>query len=219
MSIFNLLNRWRLLPFIVIMAYGCYPGGGGEEVEDFDLIATVYKDDYSFSPKTYFMPDSVPKIVPGDNNQNSDPVDEDYQEIILETVYENMQSLGYTRISPDDQGNFPGGDPDIAIIISVIEIPHGGLIPGHWWGKWFPGYPPTWGAYPWYPWGGYEYNYKTGTILIDMGDPNEETPDNNQMTIVWQTGINGLIDGVSIETRISRNINQAFKQSPYLSGS
>ncbi|MFC2125168.1 DUF4136 domain-containing protein [Bacteroidota bacterium] len=219
MNIQKILLRWWVLPAFVIAIYGCYPGGG-EEIEDFDIVATIKKEGYSFSPKSYFMPDTVPKNVPEDQQETSDPVNDEYQRLILQEVERNLQTLGYTRIFPDDSGDFPGGEPDLVIVNSAIEITNTGFIPGYWLGGWYPGYPHYWGNYPWYPWGGFTYNYKSGTILIDMGDPDQEAPEDRQMVIVWQSGINGLLGGDEgdIARRISTYIDQAFKQSPYLSG-
>ena len=217
MNVQKKMLGWCLLPAISLMIYGCYPGGG-EEIEDFDVVATIYKEGYAFSPKTYFMPDTVPKNRPENSQATSDPIHDEYQEIILQKVESNLSTLGYTRIFPDENGDFPAGKPELGVIISAIEITSTGSIPGYWIGNWYPGYPPYWGYYPWYPWGGFTYNYKSGTILIDIADPHQEAPDNTQMVIVWQAGINGLVydDNELTKIRISTYIDQAFDQSPYL---
>jgi hypothetical protein len=210
---------WWLLPVILLLIYGCYPGGG-EEIEDFDIVATIFKEGYTFSPKTYFMPDTVPKNVPEDMQASTEPVYGEFQELILQKVESNLSALGYTRVFPDDNGDFPVGEPELGVVISAIEITSTGFIPGYWIGSWYPGYPPSWGHYPWYPWGGFTYNYKSGTILIDIADPQQEAADNTQMVIVWQAGINGLLDGdyELTKIRISTYIDQAFDQSLYLGG-
>jgi len=78
------------------------------------------------------------------------------------------------------------------------------------------GYGPGWG-------GGYPYvpvvtSYTTGTLIIDMIDPNNPNTSEEIIPIIWSAFLNGLVTGseASIQTRVTNGINQAFDQSPYL---
>jgi len=88
---------------------------------------------------------------------------------------------------------------------------------------WWPGYyPPYWGCcyggYPWWPVSG-ATAWKSGTVVTLMKDRAEETV-NDDDGMVWVGGMNGLAEGSSdvARSRIVGGIDQAFTQSPYLSG-
>lgn len=50
---------------------------------------------------------------------------------------------------------------------------------------------------------------------MTMVDPNSESTDGNKH-VVWTGAINGLLSGAYDVTRVTKGIDQAFKQSPYL---
>ena len=59
------------------------------------------------------------------------------------------------------------------------------------------------------------YTYTTGSLVMAMSDPNNT----DDTTALWVAGINGLMSessGIDISSRINKNIDQAFTQSPYL---
>jgi hypothetical protein len=93
------------------------------------------------------------------------------------------------------------------------SYPYWGWYPG--WG-YYPAYGPGWG------WGYPEYytatSYSTGTIFIDMVDPSAADPNTTTMPARWTAALSGLLGASSTPTsdRITRAIDQAFTQSPYL---
>jgi len=185
-----------LFTSFVFILNSCYPGEA-LTAADTDIIATFFNKDADFSTKmTYALPDSIVRIDE-DGNPISDPGPYDQQ--ILSRIELNLQQMGYTEVQ-----NPANADVHVVAFVTTTLWVSGGCY--NWWWGW------------WYPYPGYcypvVYTYSTGTILITMTDPE------NQVTLdaLWIAGINGILEDNSagISTRINNNIDQAFKQSPYL---
>ena len=133
-----------------------------------------------------------------------------------------MLNLGYTEIESPDSLN----RPDLILLCEALSseyysyyyYDYWSWYPG--WGYWYPGYPgypgyPWYPSYPWYP--GYVSSYSTGTLMVEMADLERFDPENRTLGFVWK----GLADGLlvkssSTRTRLEKQINQMFIQSPYL---
>jgi len=174
----------------------CYPGDPISP-SDTDVVTTFRNATADFSTKiTYAMPDSVLHI------SKDGPVDSESPALdqqILSAIGSNMEQYGYTVELNQDQA-----DVIVVVMTARTQWASGGCIP------WY------WGYY--YPYPGYcypvAYTYETGTILIQMVDPDggESARD-----ALWVAGINGLLNSSSsTASRIDRAIDQAFIQSPYL---
>ena len=218
MRVMKQLLVWCFLIFAgsgIILS--CYPGGA-EFVDELDVVATQLDTDHSFRVGTYKMPDSVVHINDTLDPDN-DPTDGRFDNQMLVRVALNLDTLGYTRLA-DTSTQIP----DIFVTVSTLETTNVGVacLPPYWWGGWgwwggWPGYGPGWG--PGYPGGcAPAYAYSTGTIIIQMYYPEGAT--NQRIPIVWNAAVNGLLQGSEsgLSSRINRTIDQAFEQSPYLSG-
>jgi hypothetical protein len=62
-------------------------------------------------------------------------------------------------------------------------------------------------------------SYKSGTLFINLVDPDVTPPAAGQATSIWGAALNGMLEGTNSEilSRINNSITQAFVQSPYLS--
>jgi hypothetical protein len=201
-----------------IFLFGCYPKGP-EYYEDTDLTVTDYDAGYNFaSQRTYWMADTVEYTT----NIKDSELDDALVEDLISKVAENMASRGYQRLSNEQIDN-----ADFALTISVVSSRNTGVgwVPG-------PPYYPGWGWGPgwggWYPpyWGGYySYSYTTGSVFIHWWDPQESlatTADGEDLQPVHWVGIfNGLVSSSSNNnaSRVSRSVDQAFNQSPYIRSS
>jgi hypothetical protein len=194
----NALRSLLLMLFISIcfILVSCYPGESLTPA-DTDLIATFFNPETNFSTKmTYAIPDSVARV---DENGNpiSDPGQFDQQ--IINRIKQNLQQLGYTE--EQDPAN---ADVLVVAFVTTSTWASGGCYT--WWYGW------------WYPYSGWcypvVYTYTTGTIIIAMADPQNQ----GSSDALWVAGINGILEDTStgISTRINQNIDQTFKQSPYL---
>ena len=136
-----------------------------------------------------------------------------------------MISNGYTE-EPLDTLN----PADVVMLISAMSSTNSGLYfdPAWWWGYW--GWWPGWSGYPgapvWGPGWGYGYpdgypvyiSYSTGTLFITMIHPESTNIDEKTIGVPWMAALNSLLQtgAQNTEQRITDNIDQAFKQSPYL---
>ena len=213
-------GKWGLLWILSLplVLSSCYPGGP-EYVEDMDLVATMYDATFDFTKvNTYIMPDTVMPVYDPDNSEDAEPVDKQMQELILDEVAEQFELLGYER-----KYDTIDGYPDVYVTLTAFSSTYVGYYYDYWYYYWgyYPYWPPYWGGgyYPYYPWGGtVVYSYTTGTVLIQMMDPNNVDIENEKIPVVWIGAINGLAEGgqTNINERVKRGIDQVFKQSDYL---
>ena len=217
-SIFDLIKfffGFMLLGFIS----SCYPGEDIYEADDLDIVLTLYDEEADFSSKkTYALPDSIISI---DDGGVLTLLRNDFDDQILEQVRANLEAYGWKEVQP-------GESSDVVVLLYKVTTVNveAYSYADYWWNWW--GWYPYWGAYPvvpgagwspYYPWGGtVVYSYQTGTLLIDMIDPNKAGPESMTIPSIWGAGINGLLEGANeeISNRLTDNINQVFDQSPYL---
>jgi hypothetical protein len=186
---------------------GCYPNND-LTISDSDVVLTSYNDEINFnSLTTYYMPDTVlPIFEPGTVTD----VDNPYQETMLDAVARNMDSYGYTRVLS------PANTADVAVVLSVMTsttVSSGWYYPYYGWGYW------GW-YYPYYPPTTYYVSYTTGTVVIEMFDPENYTIEGSD-TIVkryWTVAMNGILESstTDMKNRIESSINQAFIQTPQI---
>ncbi len=191
-------NKLLLLLFasISFLLISCYPGKTLTPA-DTDVIATFFDPDADFSTKmSYSMPDSI-IYIDGAGNPVINPSPYDQQ--ILNGTENNLQQMGFT-----EEANPTNADVHVVVFATTTTWVSGDCY-SWWWGWWYPY--PGW-CYP------VVYTYQTGTILITMTDPQNQ----GSSDALWIAGLNGILEDTSsgISTRINNNIDQAFKQSPYL---
>jgi len=202
-------NRSRIkyvLPglLLALAMWSCYPGGP-ETIADTDLVFTYYNQNADFgSVSTFFMPDQV--FV----REGSEATEDSFDSLILSDVARNMEALGYTRVT-DPQNN----TPDSVVIVSKVKTQYTwvGWVPGY---PWYPGWGyPGWGWGGWYPVGG---SYSTGTVFIEFASTDDVNVPEQEIVASWSGVFNGLLGSSTSATasRVTANIDQAFKQSPYL---
>jgi hypothetical protein len=208
------------LSAIFLMAWlmiSCYPEQP-DVVSDFDLVTTNYWPDFwnNNTPTTYYMPDSLGWIIDGENPDNNDTISINENEFVLEQIALNLSSLGYERLDTIDDNN----QPDIVVFANALVIINASI-------SYLPTYPWWGGYYPWWPGYGYYYpwgytpvvsSYTTGTVIISMVDYKNMDVGNKQLEVVWTAGMNGLLRSTESSNKqfITKSINQAFSQSPYL---
>lgn len=209
--------------------------------DELDVTQTNYEVDFNFSSYTSFsMPDST---ILKTNYMKESEINEFYasggtSENTLALVKSKFEERGYTFTESLEDANF-------VAVPTVLMVETSGTVyypPGWWWGYpgygWgYPGYGWGWPGYGWgYPGYGYTYEYKTGTIVIEMVDGQsfrsmlewqESNPGQGQqsganevpeMLIRWLATIDGYIsnDGDYNADRARRGMDEAFEQSPYL---
>ncbi|MFA5419095.1 MAG: DUF4136 domain-containing protein [Bacteroidales bacterium] len=199
----------------VLLLQSCYPDETLSPAQT-DVVYTNYYDSaYNLFKgySLYYMPDTVFNI---DTTKGAQPIGN--QSLILNDIVTNMESMGYTRIS----GEEPNITPDLVIVPSGIITDNVSVYYyypyyGYGWG-W-----DGWGGYGWgypgyYPPVPYYTSYTTGTLRLEMFNPSDYRVIKNDTInpVYWTCGINGVLEGNDITSRITSTLDQAFKQSPYL---
>ena len=204
-----------LIPFAGLIA-SCSPEID-LSTEEKDIAVTQYDKEQDFSLlNTFYMYDTVMYVTDEKPTPNEG---HNHDDLIISTVRQNLLSYGWTEVT-DTINNVA----DVAILLSTLKVDvyYYYQYWNYYWG-WYPG----WGGgyYPGYPNWGVSYGYSAGTVLVDMmnraGDLSvSDDPDNPRvdLPLVWSGGVNGILSGSqeNIESRLSRQLNQVFVQSPYL---
>lgn len=195
----------------------CTPGSG-VSVQESDVVATLFDPKVDFGAiKYYEMPDTIRHITE-DPDKDSPLLSREFDEEILALIAANFEARGYVRVD----SNSPN-EPDVFVLVGATAIQNFALYSG--WG-WYPywGWYPGWGCCgPGWGWGyppatGVTYAFTTGTLFVDMVDPDEADEEDQTVPVYWNGTINGVLDDSkqSKRTRITDSINQMFAQSPYL---
>lgn len=207
----------RLLIFLLTglfaqLVVSCYPEGA-DNVEDYDVAMTTYDKGADFSTLTTFsMPDSIVYF----SNDKYATIDHQFDNAILQVVRQNFINLGYQEMQNPTEAN----KPNFVVMVSGFSNVNYGYFINNWYNNWswyWNGWWPGWGYDPYYPWAPISvYSYRTGSIVVEMVGT---TPRADEKIPVYWTGIaDGLLQGstVSIQNRVTNELNQCFNQSPYL---
>lgn len=193
---------------LVLLLAGCYPQGP-EYVEDTDVVYTTYDERFTFNTKeTYAMPDMIVMDVEIDNGDTTyEYMPDKFAKPIFDKIIENMTALGYDQVDIDES-------PDLLLTPAAISSTT--YFYSYWYDWWY-------GCYYGCGWGWYYppyytiSSYTTGSMIITLTDPNAaaDSPINRSQT-VWISAANGLVSYAYDITRVTRSIDQSFRQSPYL---
>ncbi|MBN7812516.1 DUF4136 domain-containing protein [Algoriphagus sp. H41] len=186
--------------------WGCYPGGP-EYYEDTDVTLTQHDENYDFASKqTYALPDKIVVDIEIENGDTSYVYMRDiYATPILQAIDQNMSNYGWTKVAVN-------ANPDV--LLTPAAIKNTTYFWSYWYDWWYGGW---WG----WGWGWYYPPYytvssiTTGSVIINMVDPNVDTPV-DLSPVTWLMIGNGLMSGANDVSRITDAIDQAFMQSPYL---
>ncbi len=206
-----------ILGTLGLMLLGCYPQGP-EYVDDLDLVYTNHNAEYDFASKgTYARPDEIIKITGKFLDPDGPEAPETIPDAVADQIFDafdaNMTDLGWEKVELDQ-------DPDITMLPAVLETTTLVYWYDYWYGWWggypgYPGYYPPGGYYPGYPSYPVVSSYSTGTLLFLLTDPHEVSGSGN-LIIQWSFAGNGILTGSYNVNRVTKAIDQGFKQSPYL---
>lgn len=185
----------------------CYPEGA-DNVEDYDVAITNYDKSADFAAFSTF---SIPDTIVYFSNDKETSINHQFDEAIVSLVTENFTQRGYTKVDDPETASF-------IVTISAFSNVNYAYYIDNWYNNWN-WYWGWWGGpfnpyYPWYPIS--VYSYRTGSVVIDMISTTERADD--KVNVVWNGIADGLLQGstMSIQNRLTKQINQCFTQSPYL---
>lgn len=185
---------------IIFLMVSCYPGDI-ESYDETDIVFTNYTESFDFGTAgTYAIPDQIVKIT-GNLADGDTPVfvSEPYNSEILNQIESDMAALGWTKVDTPE-------DADLVMMPAVWTNTTIVYWYDYW--CWYYYYYCGWGWY--YP---YYTSYTTGTLVMSLIS---KDPQFTEPSSVWTGAINGLMSGSYSLSRITKGIDQAFTQSPYL---
>ncbi len=200
--------HFLLIAAMMMLFVSCQKDPDTDRLDNNYLVYTNYDIGTDFKEfSTFHIIDSI--LIIGNeekaaywNNANSQKIVNAYKV--------ELESAGYLPVEESE-------DADIILQLSYVSNTYyfTSLGPGPWWNS-YPGYW-DWGGWGWYYPYSFTYSYSTGSIIGELVDTNSPTPQNDKLTVVWNSYICGLLNGNNLSlSRTIEAINQAFKQSPYL---
>lgn len=203
----------KKLTFIMFTAacavlVACQKDPDTDRLDNHYLVYTNYDSSTDFkSIEDFYVIDSILIIGNSEkptywNNSNSQK--------IVNAYSDRLEGCGYI-MAPNAE------DADVVLQLSYINNTYyfSSFGPGPWWNS-YPGYW-NWGGWGWYYPYTFTYSYSTGSIIAELVNTNAPTPQNDKLTVVWNSYICGLLNGNNLSlSRTMDAINQAFVQSPYL---
>ncbi len=216
---------------VVLLFLGAFILASCEKDPDFSkldeefVVLTKYDNTYNFknNAKTFYISDTITVISADATNpkwSNSQSAQ------IISQIRTNLESLGYTYVPfaniEDADGNFT---PQYLVSVTAVKDMNTVIYSydPYWYWDYYPYYW-WWGGYypyyPYYPWAT-GYTYDVGTTLIDMIDmqaaPYAEQGETGGHPIRWNAIMGGLLNTGNDQLYEQEAIDDAFKQSPYLS--
>lgn len=205
-----------MLLFLLVTAFAsCKKYPDTSRLSSEFVVFTNYDNKADFSSyKTFALPPYVGAITDNPKDSILDPA---IGNQLMQKVEENLVSRGYNKVSRD-------ADPDLGISITAIKniSIYQSWYPGGWWG--YGGWGGCWwyycGYYPIYP-PGYPvyYVYQTGSVIVEMVDLKNASPDVDKLNVLWTNWSGGALGESSDDvTNALNSIDQGFQQSPYIQG-
>ncbi len=221
---FTLVAAAAIVAAAVVMV-SCYPNGP-ESAEDFDVVATFYKQDADFTSFASFaIVDSVAIIkIKGSENLE---LDREFEDDFLTAISDHMVARGYQKIDNPDQVK-----PDLGVLVAAAATteydPYATQPWFSYWGDWIAFDNPalddlnvSWGLdFAWYS-GSVVYSYDVGAFVVAIVDFKsiESGTEEDKLNALWLATMNGVATGNNrtMAGRVLKGIDQMFAQSPYLS--
>lgn len=191
--------------FFAVIFSSCYYDYGLDSDTNYDMVVTLYNNNYDFATVQNYYLDPTVRSLDGGNTSS-------YGSTIISTLTSNLNELGWNQITDSATArSTPNtvfvGSGEFTTTTTEVSCGYGY---GGYYGWYYPDY-----------YCGYSYTYTTGTVAILMADLSLPLTD-GKTAIQWSGTLNGLTNssggstGGTPQQRITKGINQAFEQSPYL---
>jgi hypothetical protein len=128
-----------------------------------------------------------------------------YPRKVLERVMQNMNGRSYSRVDRSQ-------NPDLGVnvyVVNDLNVFQQIIDPGYYYPYYY-GY----GSYYSYPYIN-TYAYNTGTLIVEIVDLKNVTPD-NKVRVIWNAYMGDVYSALDVHEQSLEAIDQAFLQSNYL---
>ena len=205
------MKKYSIVLLVAVCAMfmaACQKDPDVDKLDNSYLVYTNYDSGTDFkSFNTFYVIDSILII---DNSEKATYWNNANSAKIVDAFTAKFALAGYEETYSETEA-------DIVLQLSYVNTTYYFNVfnPGPWWNS-YPGYW-NWGGWGWYYPYSFTYSYSTGSIIGELVDTNAPTPQNDKLTVVWNTYICGLLNGNNLSlSRTMEAIDQAFVQSPYL---
>ncbi len=208
------MNIFKAIVVIFVLQFigGCYPDLSISPIES-DTVFTNRHPDAIFSDYKYYrLADTIQRL---NNMGEYDSVPRPYDQLIIDKVENNLNSIGYVRLL---EGSEIEADVDIFIsdLSAVYVIQFWNYIPYWYYYGHHIGYENSLYAY-------YPVALPTSVLLVPKSNIMVDMvqyvfspiPENDTLVVCWRGITTGIYD-TEMQSRLTRNIDQMFYQSPYL---
>lgn len=203
-------NKSLLLPLVLLLLAACEQNPDTDKLDNDYLVYTNYDKNTDYNNiNNVFVIDSILLI----SNQ-SKPVywNNASSAQIIDEFCENLSSYGYNLVETQDEA-------DATLQLSYVSSTYYYYTADNgypWWNS-YPGYW-NWNTRGWYYPFYIPYSFSTGSIISELVDLKTHADGTEKLTIIWNAYICGLLNGNTLSmSKTLDAINQAFKQSDYLS--
>ncbi len=204
------MKKIPILAFIAVSVFvaSCQKDPDTDRLDNDYLVYTNYDNGTDFNTiGTFHVIDSI--LIIGNDEKSSYWNNANSQKIV--NAFEaGFEGAGYIPVDNAEEA-------DAILQLSYVNTTYyfSSFGTGPWWNS-YPGYW-NWGGWDWYYPYTFTYSYSTGSIIGELVDCNSPSPQNDKLTVVWNSYICGLLNGNNLSlSRTMDAISQAFKQSPYL---
>lgn len=205
----------RLIPALLLAVFAfaaCEKDPDMGKMDNQYLVYTNYDKQADFKKfSTYYLPDSI--LIIG-NSAKPEYWKGAEASKILDAYEMNLQARGFMPAPDKESANL---GIQVSYVMSTYYFTDYGQS------EWWWGYPGYWGSGYWGNWGGWyypyavNYSYSTNSFITEMVDLTAEEGTSKKLPVVWTSYMSGLAYSSSVnETLAVNGVNQAFKQSPYL---
>lgn len=197
------MSRIVILPFFLILVWGCQPSPKLEELVQDMVVQTDYEETTNFgSYSTFTLPLDTLGLI--SNNYADTLILNDFAKEATAKIKANMNSAGFTYVESNQ-------DPDLGItafIVNDFSVFQSISYPNYYGGY----YSPYYGYY--YPIVN-TYTSNSGILIIQLTDLRKKNIQ-NQFQVVWAAYIGDIISSVNAYQKALEGIDQAYVQSPFL---
>ena len=200
--------------FVVISAvmvlWGCQTEPDNLKLYDEMVVSTNFDPEVAFSTyMTYAIPTDtigfVSETNPDDTILVSNNRNNFYPRKVLQQVMANLDDRLFSRVDRNE-------DPDLGVNVYIVEdfnVFQQIVDPGYYYPYYY-GY----GSYYSYPYIS-TYAYNTGTLVVELVDLKNVTPD-NKVKVIWNAYMGDVYSALDLTEQSLDAIDQAFLQSNYL---
>lgn len=204
------MQKIFLILSVVAVLWGCQTEPDNLKLYDELVVSTNFDPEVTFgSYATYAIPtDTIGFVTNTDPNDTILVAENEngfYPRKVLERVIQNMNDRSYSRVDRNQ-------NPDLGVnvyVVNDLNIFQQIVDPGYYYPYYY-GY----GSYYSYPYIN-TYAYNTGTLIVEIVDLKNVTPD-NKVRVIWNAYMGDVYSALDVHEQSLQAIDQAFQQSNYL---